>query len=40
MAKLIVDPEKGTVVPTASHKLGVGDVVQDVSRDRGIEPFL
>src|SRR5208282_6085366 len=27
MAKLIVDPEKGTVVPTASHKLAVGDVV-------------
>jgi len=27
MAKLIVDPAAGTVVPTASHKLAVGDVV-------------
>jgi potassium-transporting ATPase ATP-binding subunit len=27
MAKLIVDPNTGTVVPTASHKLTVGDVV-------------
>src|ERR1700722_11258728 len=27
MAKLIVDPAAGTVVPTASHKLAVGDIV-------------
>lgn len=26
-AKLIVDPEKGTIVPTPAHQLGVGEVV-------------
>jgi K+-transporting ATPase ATPase B chain len=26
-AKLIVDPEKGTIVPTPAHQLGVGEIV-------------
>ncbi|MBS0332707.1 MAG: potassium-transporting ATPase subunit B, partial [Proteobacteria bacterium] len=26
-AKLLVDPERGTVVPTAAHKLAVGEIV-------------
>jgi K+-transporting ATPase ATPase B chain len=26
-AKLIVDPEKGTIVPTPAHELGVGEIV-------------
>jgi len=26
-AKLIIDPDRGTIVPTAAHKLGVGEIV-------------